>query len=117
MNDLLADARFWIVTLGLAVVAFVKYLWAKQEKRLDVLEASTVRRKEFEQLRADLRDEHAENSGKLDEIVREMREDRKITDGHRERVGFALESIRTDVAVLKDRQGEGTFDDAGRLRR
>lgn len=72
MNDLLADARFWIVTLGLAVVAFVKYLWARQEKRLDDMEADMVRRKEFDQFRTDQREEHKENIGRLDDIKTEI---------------------------------------------
>jgi hypothetical protein len=68
MNELLNDTRFWLVTLGAAVVGFVRYLWNKQERRLEKLEADSVRRAEFDQFRADLREEHEENSGRLDRI-------------------------------------------------
>jgi hypothetical protein len=68
MNELLNDTRFWLVTLGAAVVGFVRYLWNKQERRLEKLEADSVRRVEFDQFRADLREEHEENSERLDRI-------------------------------------------------
>lgn len=72
MNELLSDTRFWLVTLGTAVVAFVKYLWNRQEKRIDALEADMVRRQEFDQFRIDQREEHQENIGRLDEIKKEI---------------------------------------------
>jgi hypothetical protein len=68
VNDLLSDVRFWFTAMGLGLVSLVKYLWAKQEKRLADLEANTVRREELEDLRADLRGEHEENSRRLDRI-------------------------------------------------
>lgn len=68
MNDLLQDTRFWLITLGTAVVGLVRYLWKKQERRLDLLEKESVRRAELDQLRADLREEHEQNSARLDRI-------------------------------------------------
>jgi hypothetical protein len=72
MNELLSDTRFWLVTLGAAVVGFVRYLWNKQERRLEKLEADSVRRAEFDQFRADMREEHQENIGRLDDIKTEI---------------------------------------------
>lgn len=68
MNELIQDTRFWLTTLGAAVVGLIRYLWRKQEKRLDSLESDMVRRSEFEQLRTDMREEREENSSRLDRI-------------------------------------------------
>ena len=68
MNELLADTRFWFTALGAAVVGLIRYLWKKQEKRLDAMEADMVRRNEFERLRTDMREEHEENSSRLSRI-------------------------------------------------
>lgn len=68
MNELLSDTRFWLVTLGGGIVAFVKYLWNRQEKRIDAMEDDMVRRAEFDQFRADQKEEHQENIGRLDDI-------------------------------------------------
>lgn len=88
MNDLLADARFWIVTLGLAVVTFVKYLWSRQEKRLDGMEADMVRRKEFDQFRVDQKEEHQENIGRLDDIKKEITgTNKRLDDLYRDLIG------------------------------
>lgn len=72
MNELLSDTRFWLLTLGAAVLGFVKYLWGKQERRLEKLEADSVRRTEFDQFRTDMREEHQENIGRLDDIKTEI---------------------------------------------
>lgn len=122
MNELLSDVRFWIVTVGGGVLAafwrIVNYLWAKQEKRIDKLEADTVRRREFDELKADFQSKHVENSKRLDtgfsRIEELMCDDRNAADVQREKVNTSLEHLRTDVAVLK---AEGLFDDAGRVRR
>lgn len=70
MNDLLSDMRFWIVTIGGGVVAgcwrIVSYAWTKHESRIDNIEADMVRRKEFDQLRADFQLKHEENTERLD---------------------------------------------------
>lgn len=66
MNELLSDVRFWFTAMGLGLIGFVKYLWSQQAKRLDVLEADVVRRKEFDQLRADFQLKHEENTERLD---------------------------------------------------
>lgn len=66
MNDLLSDVRFWFTAMGAGLVGFVKYLWNQQAKRLAHLEADTVRRKEFDRLRDDFEQKHAENSERLD---------------------------------------------------
>jgi hypothetical protein len=50
VNELLSDTRFWLTTMGAAIVGLVRYLWRRQEKRLDAVEAEMVRRKEFDQL-------------------------------------------------------------------
>lgn len=59
------------------------------ERQLDALDEKTERR-------------HAENSQKLDGLCKD--------------VGDSLGEIRIAVAILKDRQGEGVFDDAGIMR-
>lgn len=61
MNELLSDARFWFTAMGLGLLGFVKYLWKKQEKRLDALEADAVRKDELQQLREDMEHRHDEN--------------------------------------------------------
>lgn len=68
MNDLLSDTRFWLTTLGAGILALMRYLWKKQEKRLEQLEADAVRKGELEQLREDLDRRHAENRATLDRI-------------------------------------------------
>jgi hypothetical protein len=68
MNELLSDTRFWLITLGTVIVGLVKYLLRGHAERLENLEMDAVRRKEFDQLRADLKDEHEQNSGRLDRI-------------------------------------------------
>lgn len=72
MNEILSDTRFWLVTLGAGIVGFVKYLWTRQEKRLDAMEADMVRRQEFDQFRDDQREEHKENIERLDDIKTEI---------------------------------------------
>lgn len=72
MNELFNDFRFWFVTVGAAAVGIVKYLWTKQERRLEKLEADAVRRTEFDQFRSDMREEHQENIGRLDDIKTEI---------------------------------------------
>jgi hypothetical protein len=61
VNELLSDTRFWLTTMGAALVGLIRYLWKGQERRLAAVEAEMVRRSEFEQLRADI-------STKLDTI-------------------------------------------------
>jgi predicted AlkP superfamily phosphohydrolase/phosphomutase len=61
VNELLSDTRFWLTTMGAALVGLIRYLWKGQEKRLAAVEAEMVRRSEFEQLRDDI-------SAKLDKI-------------------------------------------------
>lgn len=92
MNELLSDVRFWFTAMGLALVGLVKYLWNKQERRLAQLEADTVRRKEFDSLRSDMREEHAENSDRLDRIETEIRAGitgthRRLDDLYRDLIG------------------------------
>lgn len=88
MNELLSDTRFWLVTLGAAVAGFVKYLWNRQEKRIDAMEADMVRRKEFDQFRTDQREEHSENISRLDEIKAEITgTNRRLDDLYRDLIG------------------------------
>jgi TolA-binding protein len=68
LNEILQDTRFWLTSLGAVVVGLIRYLWKKQEKRLEALESEMVRRSELEQLREDMREEHQENSSRLDRI-------------------------------------------------
>lgn len=125
MNEILADTKavllwlFGIIGTLLGVLGAVAMGILKGHiKRIDKLEAECVRRAEFDQLRADFQMKHVENVGKLDggfsRIETLMREDRKQTDDHREKLRTSLDDLRTEVAVLK---AEGPFDDAGRLRR
>lgn len=96
MNELLSDVRFWFTAMGLALVGLVKYLWNKQEKRLAKLEADSVRRQEFDSLRSDMRDEHAENTERLDRIEEEIRTG--ITGTHRR-----LDDLYRDLMNRGDR--------------
>lgn len=121
MNEILSDTKAVLLSLfgfigtllgvlGVVVMSILR----RHIQRIDKLEAECVRRSEFDQLRAILRDEHAENGGKLDGIAQSIREDRGTAEKHRESVRDSLEQIRTDIAVLK---AEPLFDDAGRIRR
>lgn len=69
MNELLSDTRFWLVTLGAAIVGLMKYLLVGHTRRLDVLEAAAVRKHEFEQLRDDMERRHDENRETLAQIA------------------------------------------------
>jgi hypothetical protein len=68
MNELLADTRFWLVSLGAALLALIRYLWKRQERRLDALEADAVRKDEIKQLRQDMQARHEENRETLARI-------------------------------------------------
>lgn len=83
MNELLQDTRFWLVTLGSGVVGLIRYLWKRQEKRLDAVEREMVRRAEFDRLQEDI-------SSKLDSIEAGITGTHKrIDDLYRDIIGRA----------------------------
>lgn len=96
MNELLSDVRFWFTAMGLGLIGLVKYLWNKQERRLAQLEADAVRRTEFDRLRSELREEHMENSDRLDRIEEEIRQG--ITGTHKR-----LDDLYRDLIGRSDR--------------
>lgn len=94
MNELLSDTRFWLVTLGAAIVGLVKYLFtqhkAETKERIDKIERESVRRSEFDQWRADSQQKHQENLAKLDDIATATTGTHKrIDDLYRDLIGRA----------------------------
>jgi uncharacterized membrane-anchored protein YhcB (DUF1043 family) len=78
MNEILADTKtvlLWLFgTIGtlLGILGAVALSILKGHvKRIDKLEAESVRRAEFDQFRADMREEHQDNIRRLDEIKAE----------------------------------------------
>lgn len=74
VNELLADTRFWLTTLGAALLMLIRHLWKKQEKRLEDLEAIAVRKDELQKLREDMNQRHQENRNERDRLHKENRE-------------------------------------------
>lgn len=54
---------------------------------------------------------------KLDDIVTELKKQNEATAQHRQWVGENLGTIRTQVAIVRDRMGDNPFNDESSLRR
>lgn len=113
MNELLSDVRFWFTAMALGLLGLLKVLWNKQEKRFEALEASVVRREEFERLRADFQEKHEENGEKLDvgftrieSLIERNHED--AVEG-RHRVGNQIMNLVEKVGRIEGRLGLDEF--------
>lgn len=117
VNELLSDVRFWFTAMGLGLLALVKILWTKHESRLDLLEADAVRRKEFDQLRADFQAKHEENGTKLDQGFTRIealieRNNQSAIDGRHD-VKNQILGLVEKVGTIQGRMGLDEFKERG----
>lgn len=98
----------WIA-LGGAAVTVVGWL-IRLERRL----GAAVTRDEHEKICQRRQEELRVMLGEIGTTVRRFADD---FDRHKDRVTHDLGHIRTQVAVLRTKQGENPFDETGRFRR
>lgn len=98
----------WVALGGLALTVIGWFI--RLERRL----GAVMTRDEHEKICDRRQDELREILDEIRSTVHGFAEESKR---HRERVNERLGDIRTQIAVLRERQGDDAFDDAGRYRR
>lgn len=68
MNDLLTDPKAWFIGLLAILGGIVAWFFQRELARIDKAIADSVKRDEFNSLRADMDRRHSENVAKLDNI-------------------------------------------------
>lgn len=68
MNDLLTDPKAWVIGLLATLGGIVAWFFQRELSRIDRAIAESVKRDEFNALRADMDRRHNENVTKLDNI-------------------------------------------------
>ena len=68
MNDLLTDPKAWVIGLLATLGGIVAWFFQRELSRIDRAIAESVKRDEFNALRADMGRRHNENVTKLDNI-------------------------------------------------
>lgn len=116
MNEILSDTKavllwlFGIIGTLLGILGAVAMSILRGHiKRIDKLEMEVVRRKEFDQLRTDLRGEHEENGEKLDRIVELIERNHEDAQSGRHRVGNQILTLVEKVGKVEGRLGLDEF--------
>lgn len=101
MNELLSDVRFWFTAMGLGLLGLMRLVWNKTEKRIESLEADAVRRKEFDQLRADRMAQYQESRETWQRIEMKIDSNEERSANTRHDTNESVHALAVQIAALK----------------